>query len=86
MVSDRAHLVMPYHVVLDELADAARGKDAIGTTGKGIGPAYTDKTARSGIRAADLSDLEALLPRLESAVSQANALITNVYGGTRRRP
>ena len=82
MVSDRAHLVMPYHVVLDELADAARGKDAIGTTGKGIGPAYTDKTARSGIRAADLSDLEALLPRLESAVSQANALITNVYGGT----
>jgi len=82
MVSDRAHLVMPYHVVLDEMADAARGKNALGTTGRGIGPAYTDKAARTGIRAADLSNLEALLPRLESAVGHANALITNVYGGT----
>ena len=60
-ISDKAHLVMPYHVVLDELAEEARGSQAIGTTGKGIGPAYTDKAARTGIRAADLADVEALL-------------------------
>ena len=82
MVSDRAHLVMPYHVVLDELAEAARGRQAIGTTGRGIGPAYTDKAARTGIRAADLSDLEALLPRLESVVAHSNAIIEKVYGGS----
>ena len=82
MVSERAHLVMPYHIVLDELADAARGEDALGTTGKGIGPAYTDKSARTGIRAADLYDLKALLPRLERVLHQANSTITNVYGGS----
>ncbi len=81
IVSERAHLVMPYHVVLDELAEEARGSNAIGTTGKGIGPAYTDKAARVGIRAADLADLEALLPRLESVLGHANAIIKNVYGG-----
>ena len=81
MISERAHLVMPYHVVLDELAEEARGSQAIGTTGKGIGPAYTDKAARTGIRAADLADVEALLPRLEGVVAYANALITKVYGG-----
>ena len=82
MVSERAHLVMPYHVLLDELAEAARGKQALGTTGKGIGPAYTDKAARIGIRVADLSDIEALLPRLENVLGYANALITKVYGGS----
>ena len=82
MVSERSHLVMPYHVVLDELAEAARGSQALGTTGKGIGPAYTDKAARTGIRAADLSDIEALLPRLESIIDHANAIITKVYGGS----
>ena len=81
-MSERAHLVMPYHVVLDELAEAARGRHAIGTTGKGIGPAYTDKAARTGIRAADLSDIEAMFPRLESVLGHANALITKVYGGS----
>jgi len=79
IVSERAHLVMPYHVVIDELAEAARGKHAIGTTGKGIGPAYTDKAARIGIRAAELLDLEALYPRLEMAMAYANAIITKVY-------
>jgi len=82
MVSERSHLVMPYHVVLDELAEAAKGDQALGTTGKGIGPAYTDKAARIGIRAADLSDLEALLPRLEQVVGHHNAIITGVYGGS----
>ena len=82
IVSERAHLVMPYHVVLDELAEVARGDQALGTTGRGIGPAYTDKAARTGIRAADLFDLEALLPRLDSVMGHANAIITKVYGGS----
>jgi adenylosuccinate synthase len=82
MISERSHLVMPYHVILDELAEAAKGDQALGTTGKGIGPAYTDKAARIGIRAADLSDLQALLPRLESVLDHVNAIITRVYGGT----
>lgn len=79
LVSDRSHLVMPYHVKLDELAEKARGDLAIGTTGKGIGPAYTDKAARTGIRATDLLDLKALYPRLEAVLSHHNAIIENVY-------
>lgn len=81
MISERAHLVMPYHVVLDELAEVSRGSLALGTTGRGIGPAYTDKAARTGLRAADLADIETLLPRLESVLSHANAIITKVYDG-----
>jgi adenylosuccinate synthase len=81
VVSERAHLIMPYHVVLDELAEKARGSARIGTTGKGIGPAYADKAARTGIRAADLLDIEALLPRLENILEYTNAVITKVHGG-----
>ena len=82
LVSDRSHLVMPYHVKLDELAEKARGDQAIGTTGKGIGPAYIDKAARTGIRAADLLDLEALYPRLEAVLYHHNAVIEKVYEDT----
>ncbi len=81
MLSERAHLIMPYHIALDKLADAARGREAIGTTGKGIGPAYSDKAARTGIRVADLTDVEGLLPKLEGILKQANTLITHLYGG-----
>ena len=81
IVSERAHLVMPYHVVLDNMAERARGDNPIGTTGKGIGPAYSDKAARTGVRAADLLDIEALLPRLDAILSHTNAIITKVYGG-----
>ena len=81
VVSERAHLVMPYHVVLDELAEKARGSARIGTTGKGIGPAYADKAARTGVRAADLLDIEALMPRLENILEYTNAVVTKVYGG-----
>ena len=82
MVSERAHLIMPYHVVLDGLSEAARGSDAIGTTGKGIGPTYADKAARTGIRAADLLDLESLYIRLQSILEYNNAVITKVYNGS----
>ncbi len=81
VVSERAHLIMPYHVMLDELAESARGDARIGTTGKGIGPAYADKAARTGVRAADLLDIEALIPRLQNILEYTNAVITKVYGG-----
>ena len=81
VVSERAHIIMPYHIVLDELAEAARGSQALGTTRKGIGPTYSDKAARTGIRAADILDPESLLPRLEGILEHANSLITRVYGG-----
>jgi len=55
-ISDRAHVVFPYHAMQDNLNEAARGAAALGTTGRGIGPAYTDKTARKGITFADLRD------------------------------
>ncbi len=79
LVSDRAHLIMPYHVLLDSLEEKARGAKAIGTTGKGIGPAYVDKVSRTGIRAGELLDPEALFPRIKEVVAQKNAIITKVY-------
>ena len=82
VVSDRAHIIMPYHVILDTLAEQARGSRAIGTTGKGIGPTYSDKAARTGIRTADLFDLESLYIRLGSTLEYTNAIITKVYGGS----
>ena len=81
MISERAHLIMPYHVVLDNLAERARGNSAIGTTGKGIGPAYSDKTSRTGIRAADLLDMDSLKTRLAGVIEYSNAVITKIYGG-----
>ena len=83
-VSDRAHLIMPYHVTLDRLEEEARGSTAIGTTGRGVGPAYVDKVARSGIRVGDLLEIDdksRFLPRLESVIKLKNSLITKVYGG-----
>ncbi len=79
-VSERAHLIMPYHVLLDNLEEQARGASALGTTGRGVGPAYVDKTARAGIRASDLLDWDALVPRLERTLEAKNALITKIYG------
>ena len=82
-VSERAHIIMPYHILLDQLEERARGAGALGTTGKGIGPAYMDKTGRVGIRIGELLDpsyVENLLPRLEQVVQLKNAIITKVYG------
>ena len=81
LVSERAHVIMPYHVVLDSLEEEARGSEAIGTTGRGIGPAYVDKAGRGGIRVGDLLELEDLMPRLEQTLAFKNALMTKVYGG-----
>ena len=78
-ISERAHIVMPYHVILDNLNEIAKGNEAIGTTGRGIGPAYTDKAARIGIRAADFKDVDTLSSRLESVLTHHNAIIQNVH-------
>ena len=80
-ISERAHVIMPYHVVLDALEEEARGDAAIGTTGRGIGPAYMDKTGRMGIRVGDLLDWEALVPMVTQVLEHKNALITKIYGG-----
>jgi adenylosuccinate synthase len=80
-VSERAHVIMPYHVLLDELEEKSRGAAAIGTTGRGIGPTYMDKTSRMGIRVGDLLDLDSLESRLEQTLKLKNALITKIYGG-----
>jgi adenylosuccinate synthase len=80
VISDRAHLIMPYHLLLDRLEEERRGQGAIGTTMKGIGPAFTDKYARHGIRAGDLLNRDAFKVRLKSVLDMKNAIIEKVYG------
>lgn len=81
IISDRAHVIMPYHKVLDKLKEKARGKNDIGTTGKGIGPCYTDKFERSGIRVCDLIDEEVFKEKLKENIEFKNKYIVNVLGG-----
>jgi len=82
LISDRAHLVMPWHRDLDALQEAARGDDGLGTTKRGIGPAYSDKAERSGIRMCDLMEPETFKARVHSALFIKNQIIEKVYGGT----
>ena len=79
IISDRANIIMPYHLVLEGYEEEARGKGAIGTTRKGIGPAFADKTARIGIRMGDLLDNEYFPERLKSILEYKNNIITRVY-------
>jgi len=79
-ISDRAHLIMPYHILLDSLEEELRAGKALGTTRKGVGPAFTDKAARLGIRAGDLLDKETLLERLRFTLEYKNIILTKVYG------
>jgi adenylosuccinate synthase len=78
-ISDRAHLIMPYHTLLDALEEERRSKGAIGTTRRGIGPAFADKVARWGIRAGDLLDKDTFLSRLSAALEFKNIILTKVY-------
>ncbi len=78
-ISDRAHLIMPYHTLLDRLEEERRSEGAIGTTLRGIGPAFTDKVARLGIRTGDLLDKRVFLDRLKSALELKNVILTRVY-------
>jgi len=79
-ISDRAHLIMPYHTLLDELEEERRNKGALGTTRKGIGPVFSDKAARLGIRAGDLLDAGTFRGRLGAALEFKNMVLTRVYG------
>ena len=80
IISDRAHLVMPYHLLLDGLEEESRGGKAIGTTRRGIGPAFADKVARLGIRAGELLDKKEFLERLSGILEHKNAILTKIYG------
>lgn len=80
-ISDRAHVILPYHIELDRLQEEAKGDNKIGTTIKGIGPAYMDKAARIGIRIADLLDEQIFAERLKQNIHDKNELIVKVYQG-----
>lgn len=79
-ISDRAHLILPYHPAIDRAEEARREEDGIGTTLTGNGPAYADKVSRRGIRMADLADPASLLPTLRREVDEKNQILGAVYG------
>ena len=81
MISDRSQVIMPYHKELDMLQEKARGANDIGTTKKGIGPCYTDKFERSGIRVCDLMKKDVFKEKLKTSLSMKNDIITKVLGG-----
>jgi adenylosuccinate synthase len=78
-ISNRAHVILPYHLKLDEVEEASKGDNKIGTTKKGIGPAYVDKAARVGIRMADLLDREVFEEKLKLNLEQKNRLFEKIY-------
>ena len=78
-ISDRAHVILPYHIELDRLQEESKGDNKIGTTIKGIGPAYMDKAARVGIRIADLLDREVFAERLRINLEEKNRQFTKLY-------
>lgn len=78
-ISDRAHVILPYHIKLDGLQEAAKGDNKIGTTNRGIGPAYMDKAARVGIRMADLLERDTFAGKLKSNLEEKNRQFTKLY-------
>lgn len=79
-ISDRAHVIFPYHKEIDALAEEARGDNKIGTTKNGIGPCYMDKTERSGIRICDLMDKDIFAAKLKPQIEAKNKIVKNIYG------
>lgn len=80
IISSRAHLILPYHVALDRQLESHRGRNAVGTTMRGIGPAYEEKMARRGIRAGDLTRPDELSEKLSNNAEQANRLLRSLGG------
>ncbi len=78
-ISENAHLILPYHKLIEAAEEERRGKHAIGTTRRGIGPAYEDKAARRGIRMGDLRDPDTLAEKLDAVTKYKNLLLKNVY-------
>src|ERR1700687_3306465 len=79
-ISNRAHLIFPYHRELDKAAEAARGENKIGTTSRGIGPAYEDKMARRGLRVCDLLDPALFREKAARVMAEKNRLAKGAYG------
>lgn len=79
LISHRAHLIMPYHKLLDQAQEDFPTEDKIGTTGRGIGPAYVDKVNRTGIRVVDLLDKETLTQKIELNINQKNQILEKIY-------
>ena len=75
-LSEKAHIIMPYHKALDLAREEAKGKEKIGTTGRGIGPCYEDKAARTGIRAIDLTEPDTLKQKIEAGLKEKNFYLT----------
>ena len=79
-LSEKAHLIMPYHRAIDHAREAAKGEDKIGTTGRGIGPCYEDKVGRSGIRAIDLLEPDTLEEKIRANLKEKNFYLTRFLG------
>src|SRR5918996_5232002 len=79
VVSGNAHLIMPYHLELDKVTERYLGRSKLGTTRRGIGPAYGDKAARIGLRVQDMTDMKIFAQKLEVALKEKNAILTKVY-------
>ncbi|HKO33961.1 MAG TPA: adenylosuccinate synthetase, partial [Candidatus Limnocylindria bacterium] len=79
-IADRAHLVMPHHVLIDQLEERERGKAKLGTTSRGIGPAYVDKVARRGIRMVDLVETDTFRERLHVTLGRARRIVEGYFG------
>src|SRR4051794_10192602 len=81
-ISNRAHVILPYHLKLDEVEEDRKGANKIGTIKKGIGPAYMDKAARVGIRIADLLERDVFEEKLEQNLAEKNRLFERIYETT----
>ncbi|MEL6137084.1 MAG: adenylosuccinate synthetase, partial [Cyanobacteria bacterium J06628_6] len=79
-ISETAHVTMPYHRMIDEASEERRGSKKIGTTKRGIGPTYADKSERTGIRVIDLMNLETLKEQLEWTINYKNVVLEKLYG------
>ena len=79
LISKNAHLIMPYHIALDSVNEKSKGKKCIGTTGRGIGPTYVDKMARTGLRVGDLMYPELFMEKLRTNLKHVNYLLKNLY-------
>ena len=80
LISSHCHLIMPYHILLDELEERERGSEALGTTKRGVGPCYVDRVARRGLKIGDLMDKARLKDRLDFILRQENTTLQRLYG------
>lgn len=81
IISDKVHVIMPYHKLIDILREKGLGDNRIGTTGRGIGPVYEDKYGRRGIKLSDLTEPDTFAKRLEAVLEERNLYLTKVLGG-----